>query len=39
MRPAHEARRMKLGVEAAVVDGLLLRGDVEIVDGRIAAVG
>ena len=30
---------MRLGVEAAVVDGLLLRGDVEIVDGRIAAVG
>ena len=31
--------RMRLGVEAAVVDGVLLRGDVEIVDGRIAAVG
>jgi N-acetylglucosamine-6-phosphate deacetylase len=30
---------MKLGVEAAVVDGVLLRGDVEIVDGRIASVG
>lgn len=30
---------MKLGVAAAVVDGLLVRGDVEIEDGRIAAVG
>ena len=30
---------MRLGVEAAVVDGLLLRGDVEVADGRIAAVG
>ena len=30
---------MRLGVEAAVVDGVLLRGDVEIADGRIAAVG
>ena len=30
---------MRLGVEAAVVDGVLLRGDVEVADGRIAAVG
>ena len=30
---------MRLGVEAAVVDGVLLRGDVEIADGRIVAVG
>lgn len=30
---------MRLGVEAAVVDGVLLRGDVELADGRIAAVG
>jgi len=30
---------MRLGVEAAVVDGVLLRGDVEIADGRIGAVG
>ena len=30
---------MRLGVEAAVVDGMLLRGDVEIADGRIVAVG
>jgi N-acetylglucosamine-6-phosphate deacetylase len=30
---------MKLGVGAALVDGRLLRGDVEIADGRIAAVG
>jgi N-acetylglucosamine-6-phosphate deacetylase len=30
---------VKLGVEAAIVDGVLLRGDVEIADGRIAAVG
>jgi N-acetylglucosamine-6-phosphate deacetylase len=30
---------VKLGVSAAVVDGVLLRGDVEVADGRIAAVG
>ena len=30
---------MRLGVEAAVVDGVLLRGDVEVADGRIVAVG
>ncbi|HSC92630.1 MAG TPA: N-acetylglucosamine-6-phosphate deacetylase [Gaiellaceae bacterium] len=30
---------MRLGVEAAVVDGMLLRGDVEVAGGRIAAVG
>src|SRR5918999_2961831 len=30
---------MRLGVSAAVVDGVLLRGDVELADGRIAAVG
>jgi N-acetylglucosamine-6-phosphate deacetylase len=30
---------MRLGVEAAVVDGVLLRGDVELADGRISAVG
>ncbi len=30
---------MRLGVAAAVVDGLLVRGDVEIDEGRIAAVG
>jgi N-acetylglucosamine-6-phosphate deacetylase len=30
---------VRLGVEAAVVDGLLLAGDVEIADGRIGAVG
>ena len=30
---------MKLGVEAALVDGLLLKGDVEVDDGRIAASG
>ena len=29
----------RLGVEAALVDGALLRGDVEIADGRISAVG
>jgi N-acetylglucosamine-6-phosphate deacetylase len=29
----------RLGVEAALVDGALVRGDVEVVDGRIAAVG
>ena len=30
---------MRLGVEAAVVDGALLPGDVELEDGKIAAVG
>jgi N-acetylglucosamine-6-phosphate deacetylase len=30
---------MRLGVSAALVDGELLPGDVEVVDGRIAAVG
>ena len=30
---------MRLGVEAALVDGVLQPGDVEIADGRIAAVG
>src|SRR4051812_29248393 len=29
---------MKLGVEAALVDGLLVRGDVEVDEGRIVAV-
>jgi N-acetylglucosamine-6-phosphate deacetylase len=30
---------VRLGVEAAVVDGALIAGDVEVEDGRIAAVG
>ena len=30
---------MKLGVEAALVDGVFVEGDVEIVDGRIARCG
>ncbi len=30
---------MRLGVEAALVDGVLLPGDVEVLDGRIAGVG
>ncbi len=30
---------MKLGVEAAIVEGELVRGDVQVEDGRIAAVG
>ncbi len=30
---------MNLGVAAAVVDGILVRGDVEVDDGRIVAVG
>jgi N-acetylglucosamine-6-phosphate deacetylase len=30
---------MRLGVSAALVDGELLPGDVEVIDGRIAAVG
>jgi N-acetylglucosamine-6-phosphate deacetylase len=30
---------VKLGVECSLVDGALVRGDVEVVDGRIARVG
>jgi N-acetylglucosamine-6-phosphate deacetylase len=30
---------MRLGVEAALVDGLLVRGDVELEDGRVVAIG
>ena len=30
---------MRLGVEAALVDGVLVAGDIEIADGRIARVG
>jgi N-acetylglucosamine-6-phosphate deacetylase len=30
---------VRLGVAAAVVDGTLVRGDVEVEDGRIASVG
>jgi N-acetylglucosamine-6-phosphate deacetylase len=30
---------MRLGVEAAIVDGVLVTGDVEIADGRVVAVG
>jgi len=30
---------MKLGVEAALVDGLLVKGDVEVEDGRVVGVG
>src|SRR5438046_6530235 len=30
---------MKLGVEAAIVDGTLVPGDVEVADGTIAAAG
>ena len=30
---------MRLGVEAALVDGRFVRGDVEVADGRIRAVG
>jgi N-acetylglucosamine-6-phosphate deacetylase len=33
------ARSLKLGVEAAVVDGRVVPGDVEIADGRIVGVG
>src|SRR5947207_19128 len=33
------ARGRRLGVEAALVGGELLRGDVEIADGRVTAVG
>jgi len=31
--------RMRLGVEAALVDGVFVAGDVEVEDGRVAAVG
>ncbi len=30
---------MRLGVAAAIVDGVAVRGDVEVEDGRVAAVG
>jgi N-acetylglucosamine-6-phosphate deacetylase len=30
---------MRLGVEAALVDGVLVRGDLEVDEGRIAAIG
>jgi N-acetylglucosamine-6-phosphate deacetylase len=30
---------VRLGVEAAIVDGVLLRGDVEVADGRVVSVG
>jgi N-acetylglucosamine-6-phosphate deacetylase len=30
---------MRLGVEAVLVDGLLVRGDVELSDGRVAGIG
>jgi N-acetylglucosamine-6-phosphate deacetylase len=30
---------MRLGVEAALVDGVLVRGDVEVADGHVSAVG
>ena len=30
---------MRLGVEAAIVEGELLRGDIEVADGRIVSVG
>ena len=33
------ARSVRLGVAAAVVDGSLVRGDVELDDGRVIAVG
>ena len=36
---AHYDRAVRLGVKAAVVDGVLVAGDVEIADGRIAGVG
>ncbi|CAN5284467.1 N-acetylglucosamine-6-phosphate deacetylase [soil metagenome] len=36
---AYRPSRMRLGVEAALVDHRLVRGDVEVVGGRIAAYG
>jgi N-acetylglucosamine-6-phosphate deacetylase len=33
------AGQMRLGVAAALVDGVPVRGDVEVADGRVAAVG
>ena len=38
-RTTFYAGAMKLGVEAALVDGLLVKGDVEVDDGRIAGIG
>ena len=38
-RAAGRAATVRLSVEAAIVDGDLLRGDIEVVDGRILAVG
>ena len=36
--PLH-TERVRIGVEAALVDGVLVRGDVAVEDGRISAVG
>ena len=36
---AFYTRAMRLGARYALVDGALVRGDVEIADGRVAAVG
>jgi N-acetylglucosamine-6-phosphate deacetylase len=36
--PLH-TERVRIGVEAALVDGVLVRGDVAVDDGRISAVG
>lgn len=38
-RTTFYAGAMKLGVEAALVDGLLVKGDVEVDDGRIVGIG
>jgi len=38
-RTTFYAGAMKLGVEAALVDGLLVRGDVEVSDGCIVEIG
>jgi N-acetylglucosamine-6-phosphate deacetylase len=38
-RTTFYAGAMKLGVEAALVDGLLVKGDVELDEGRIVGIG
>jgi hypothetical protein len=38
-RTTFYAGAMQLGVEAALVDGRLVRGDVAVEEGRIVAVG
>lgn len=39
LAPARRLARVRLGVAAAVIDGALVRGDVEIGDGELVAAG